>query len=58
MRVVAWMIALSIPAIVAFLFLVPWVQTAPGRGSVTALDPHDRVQQITALVPAGWKNGM
>lgn len=51
MRVVAWMIALSIPAIVAFLFLVPWVQTAPGRGSVTALDPHDRVQQITALVP-------
>lgn len=51
MRVVAWMIALSIPAIVAFLLLVPWVQTAPGRGSVTALDPHDRVQQVTALVP-------
>lgn len=51
MRVVAWMIVLSIPAIAAFLLLVPWVQTAPGRGSVTALDPHDRVQQITAMVP-------
>ncbi|MCP6756503.1 biotin/lipoyl-binding protein, partial [Klebsiella pneumoniae] len=35
----------------AFLLLVPWVQTAPVRGAVTALDPHDRIQQVTALVP-------
>ncbi|WP_408590990.1 HlyD family secretion protein [Novosphingobium sp.] len=51
MRVMAWMIALTIPGIAAFLIFVPWVQTAPGRGAVTALDPHDRVQQVTAMVP-------
>lgn len=51
MRVLAWMIALAIPAIVVALMTVPWVQTAPGRGAVTALDPHDRVQQVTALLP-------
>lgn len=51
MRVLAWMIGLAVPAIVASLLLVPWVQTAPGHGSVTALDPLDRAQQITALVP-------
>ncbi|MDF8331701.1 HlyD family secretion protein [Novosphingobium cyanobacteriorum] len=51
MRTLAWMITLTIPAVVAFLLFVPWVQTAPGRGVVTALDPHDRVQQVTALLP-------
>jgi RND family efflux transporter MFP subunit len=51
MRAVAWMVGIAIPASVVFLLTVPWVQTAPGTGQVTALDPHDRVQQITALVP-------
>lgn len=51
LRWMAWMVALAVPATVAFLLLVPWVQTAPGRGAVTALDPHDRIQQVTALVP-------
>jgi multidrug resistance efflux pump len=35
----------------AFLFFVPWVQTAQGQGRVTALDPRDRIQSISALVP-------
>ncbi|MCU0758829.1 MAG: efflux RND transporter periplasmic adaptor subunit [Steroidobacteraceae bacterium] len=35
----------------AFLFFVPWVQNAPGQGRVTSLDPRDRVQTVTALVP-------
>ena len=36
---------------IAFLLFVPWVQTAQGSGQVTALDPGDRVQSVTALVP-------
>src|SRR5690606_38301188 len=36
---------------VAFLLFVPWVQTAQGSGQVTALDPNERVQSVTALVP-------
>jgi len=31
-------------------YYVPWVQTAHGMGRVTALDPRDRLQTITALV--------
>lgn len=38
-------------ASIAGLLYVPWVQTAPGTGSVIALDPRDRVQNITAMVP-------
>lgn len=50
-RVLAWMIAVAIPLIAVLLFAVPWVQTAPGTGAVVALDPEDRVQDVTALVP-------
>ncbi len=50
-RVLGWMIAVAVPVIVVFLFFVNWVQTAPGRGEVIALNPEDRVQQVTALVP-------
>ncbi len=34
-----------------FMMLVPWVQTAPGQGFITALHPEDRAQQISAMVP-------
>jgi multidrug efflux pump subunit AcrA (membrane-fusion protein) len=37
--------------IAAFLIFVPWVQTTYGVGTVTALNPNDRVQEINALVP-------
>lgn len=50
-RVLAWLIACGIAIVAAILLLVPWVQTSPGTGQVAALDPQDRVQDITALVP-------
>ncbi|RVT40290.1 efflux RND transporter periplasmic adaptor subunit [Sphingobium algorifonticola] len=50
-RVLAWMLMLGIVGSILFMLLVPWVQTAPGAGAVIALDPRDRVQNITALVP-------
>lgn len=50
-RALAIMLAIGIIASIVFLLTVPWVQTAQGSGSVIALDPRDRVQNITALVP-------
>jgi multidrug efflux pump subunit AcrA (membrane-fusion protein) len=46
----AVLIAIGITVSVFGLIYVPWVQTAPGTGSVTALDPRDRVQSVTAMV--------
>lgn len=51
MRRVAWLIGLAALALLLFVILVPWVQTAPGTGTVIAFDPRDRQQNITALVP-------
>lgn len=47
---VAWMLIASSFGAIAFLSLTPWVQTAAGRGSVTALNPNDGVQDINAFV--------
>jgi multidrug efflux pump subunit AcrA (membrane-fusion protein) len=48
---VAWLLAVGIVIATAVLAFVPWVQTAGGTGQVVALDPGDRQQQVTALVP-------
>ncbi len=48
---IAWLVAIGIVVAVALLLLVPWVQTARGQGEVVALDPQDRAQSVTALVP-------
>ena len=48
---IAWMVAIGIGLCAAILFYAPWVQTAIGDGKVSALDPGDRAQQVTALVP-------
>ncbi len=32
------------------LWFTPWIQTAPGAGYVSALNPDDRIQSISALV--------
>jgi RND family efflux transporter MFP subunit len=48
---IAWMLLLGIAVTVFILFFVPWVQTAQGRGQVVSLDPADRAQDVTALVP-------
>lgn len=50
MRVVAWLVVISIAAAALFLSYVPWVQTSTGFGTVTALNPNDRLQEINALV--------
>lgn len=49
-RVLAVALLLLTLIAVAFLTFVPWVQTAPGVGSITALNPNDRAQEINALV--------
>lgn len=36
--------------VVLFLLFVPWVQTSPGLGKITVLDPQKRLQTINALV--------
>lgn len=46
-----WMILIGIAVTIAVLFTVPWVQTAQGTGMVVALDPDDRAQEVTALIP-------
>ncbi|QHG86683.1 MULTISPECIES: efflux RND transporter periplasmic adaptor subunit [Xanthomonas] len=50
-KVLAWMLLIGIVICSAILALVPWVQTASGKGQVVALDPDDRQQQVTAFVP-------
>jgi len=37
-------------AFIFFIALTPWMQTSIGSGSITALDPNDRVQTINAPV--------
>jgi len=49
-RVVSWILVIAVFAAIAFLTLVPWVQTTSGFGSVTALNPNDRLQDVNALV--------
>lgn len=46
----AILVAVGMIVSLVALIYVPWVQTAPGTGSVTALDPRDRLQNVTAMV--------
>jgi RND family efflux transporter MFP subunit len=50
MRTIGWLVLLSVLVWGAFLYFAPWVQTASGAGTVIALDPNDRLQEINALV--------
>ncbi|MBI1392638.1 MAG: HlyD family efflux transporter periplasmic adaptor subunit [Alphaproteobacteria bacterium] len=50
-RVIGWMLIVAATVAITFLTLAPWVQTTAGAGSVTALNPYDRQQEINALVP-------
>jgi RND family efflux transporter MFP subunit len=49
-RTIARLIILILLLLTLFMAFVPWVQTAVGTGSVTALNPEDRAQQLHALV--------
>jgi len=51
LRTMAIMLVVGIAISIAFLLFVPWVQTIHGVGRVSALEPRDRVQNVTALVP-------
>ena len=50
LRAIALMVVLSLAAAIVFMIYVPWIQTAYGAGQVIALNPQDRVQNVTALV--------
>ena len=47
---------IGIAVVAAILILVPWVQTASGPGEIVALNPEDRPQPVTALVPGRVEN--
>lgn len=49
--VLAWLSFITLAIWVAFAALVPWTQTVAGSGAIVALDPNDREQAISALVP-------
>lgn len=51
MPAVGWILTIGVALVAAFLVFVPWVQTTSGFGTVTALNPNDRLQEINALVP-------
>ncbi|MEO1595877.1 MAG: HlyD family efflux transporter periplasmic adaptor subunit [Pseudomonadota bacterium] len=51
MSALAWIMVLGLIGIGCFMTFVPWVQTTAGFGTVTALNPNDRLQEINALVP-------
>jgi multidrug efflux pump subunit AcrA (membrane-fusion protein) len=50
MAATAWLMSGVTVLTIAFLVFAPWIQTAAGPGSVIALDPNDRLQEINALV--------
>lgn len=50
LRAFALIVLLSMLVAAAFMAFVPWVQTASGMGRVIALNPEDRLQNVTALV--------
>lgn len=50
MRTIGWILGIGLTAVALFLVFTPWVQTTVGFGSVTALNPNDRLQEINALV--------
>jgi multidrug efflux pump subunit AcrA (membrane-fusion protein) len=51
MGVIGWVIGIALITAACFLVFVPWVQTTSGFGTVMALNPNDRLQEINALVP-------
>lgn len=50
-RIVTRWIGIMVLLIATVLVFTPWIQTAQGYGEVSTLDPQDRIQAISALVP-------
>lgn len=49
-RVLGWLVVLIFVAGAAIAWRTPWLQTAAGAGTVVALNPADRVHNISAFV--------
>lgn len=49
-KIIAILLLLMCAGIVAFLIITPWVQTATATGTLTTLNPANRIQHINALV--------
>jgi len=50
-RVITFLLLLLLVISVAVLRITPWVQTAYGDGTVSTVNPGQRTQAISALVP-------
>lgn len=50
-RVITFLLLLTIASAIALLWFTPWIQTASGTGEVNSLNPSQRTQAISALVP-------
>jgi RND family efflux transporter MFP subunit len=50
-RIITAMLLLLISFAAALLWVTPWVQTAYGDGTISTLNPAQRTQAISALVP-------
>lgn len=50
-KVFTWVSLVLAIAVLLFISLVPWVQTVSGGGQMVALNPAEREQAISALVP-------
>lgn len=51
LSVLAIIVILFLGAAAAFMTFVPWIQSVSGAGAIVTLDPADREQPISALVP-------
>lgn len=54
--VVIWILICLLATIIPMLSFIPWIQTAYGTGTVSTLNPENRSQPISALMPGQIKN--
>ncbi len=54
-RVVSGLLLGLVVVVASVLWFVPWIQTAYGDGTVDTLNPNQRIQAISALVPGQVK---
>jgi multidrug efflux pump subunit AcrA (membrane-fusion protein) len=54
-KVIVWVLIALIISIVLILHYTPWIQSGYGTGTINTLQPQDRAQPISALVPGQIK---
>jgi multidrug efflux pump subunit AcrA (membrane-fusion protein) len=54
-KVIVWVLLVLIFLAVLILSFTPWTQSGYGTGTITTLEPQDRAQPISALVPGQIK---